>query len=513
MDFDLNEIPTEELPNIPIPPDYESEYRFIDLNECYQEEDMDDHEEEEEEDEEELHSSANNMVQPQNRSLGNKKKNLTSNLKRAIIENLMEACINGKLGKGEIANIANRFSVSTRSVSRLWHDLKTANANGVMLDISSKMVKRVGRKKIQIDLELIKSIPLRRRTSIRSLACSLNLSTSTIHGRIRDGNLKPRSSALRPDLTDDNKKERVEFCLKMITEGMNKWFYITKTAQIYYLHAEEDEPLRTCKSKRFITKIMFLTVVARPRFDHAKQEMFDGKIGIWPFVIREAAKRNIKNRAAGTMETKAMKFVTKEIIRNYMINELLLAIVEKWPFTTYKTVIVQQDNARPHVHENDEKFMQAVRSHGVDIRLLSQPPNSPDLNVLDLGFFRAITALQHKDAPTTVDEFIASVTRAFELFSTESSNNVFLTLQSRMKKITRIKGGIHYKIPHMNKSGLIRMNQPPVVLQCDSQVVNEARAYTCGAQQQSEIPIISSAIISGLVFFDFVLFFHPLLFF
>ncbi|KAI3928371.1 hypothetical protein MKW98_023972 [Papaver atlanticum] len=444
MDFDLNEIPIEELPNIPIPPDYESEYRFIDLNECYQEEDMDDHEEEKEEDEEELHSSANNMVQPQNRSLGNKKKNMTFNLKRAIIENLMQACINGKLGKGEITNIANRFSVSTRSVSRLWHDLKTANANGVMLDISSKM----------IDLELIKSIPLRRRTSMRSLACLLNLSTSTIHRRIRDGNLKPHSSTLRPDLTDDNKKERVEFCLKMITEGMNvfrnpsfidmydrihideKWFYITKTSQKYYLHAEEDEPLRTCKSKRFITKIMFLTVVDRLRFDHAKQEMFDGKIGIWPFVIREAAKRNSKN------------LFYKKIIQNCMINELLPAIVEKWPFTSYKTVIVQQDNARPHVHENDEKFMQAVRSYGVDIRLLFQPPNSPDLNVLDLGFFRAIAALQHKDAPTTVDEFIASVTRAFELFSTESSNNV--------------------------------MNQLPVVLQCDSQVVNEARAYISG---------------------------------
>lgn len=126
--------------------------------------------------------------------------------------------------------------------------------------------------------------------------------------------------------------------------------------------------------------------------------------------------------------------------------------------------------------------MEAVRSHGADIRLLSQPPNSPDLNVLDLGFFRAITALQHKDAPTTFDEFISSVTRAFELFSTESSNNVFLSLQSCMKEIIKIKGGIHYKIPHMNKSGLIRTKQLPIVLQCDPQVVNEARAFISGAQ-------------------------------
>ena len=40
-----------------------------------------------------------------------------------------------------------------------------------------------------------------------------------------------------------------------------KWFYMSKTSQKYYLHPEEKEPFRSCKSKRFIAKIMFLAVI------------------------------------------------------------------------------------------------------------------------------------------------------------------------------------------------------------------------------------------------------------
>lgn len=35
-----------------------------------------------------------------------------------------------------------------------------------------------------------------------------------------------------------------------------------------------------CKSKMFITKIMFLAAVARPRFDYTTNKEFNGKSGI-----------------------------------------------------------------------------------------------------------------------------------------------------------------------------------------------------------------------------------------
>ena len=59
-----------------------------------------------------------------------------------------------------------------------------------------------------------------------------------------------------------------------------KWFYMTKINTNYYFVPGETPPHRTCKSKRYITKFMFMCAVDRPIWDsHAKRE-YDGKIGI-----------------------------------------------------------------------------------------------------------------------------------------------------------------------------------------------------------------------------------------
>ena len=59
----------------------------------------------------------------------------------------------------------------------------------------------------------------------------------------------------------------------------------------YYLLSDEKEPYRTCKSKNFVGKVLFLAAIARPRFDQEENLKFSGKIGIYPFVTREPAKR------------------------------------------------------------------------------------------------------------------------------------------------------------------------------------------------------------------------------
>lgn len=58
---------------------------------------------------------------------------------------------------------------------------------------------------------------------------------------------------------------------------------------------------------------MFLAAVARPQFDEDNNTIFDGKIGIFPFVYKEPAQRSSKNRVAGTLETKACTSVTKDV--------------------------------------------------------------------------------------------------------------------------------------------------------------------------------------------------------
>lgn len=149
---------------------------------------------------------------------------------------------------------------------------------------------------------------------------------------------------------------------------------------------------------------MFLVALARPRFDAQRNEIFSGKIGVFPFVTLEPAKRSSINRAAGTMETKPITKVNRDVIKMFLIEKVLPAIKEKWPREEFHyPIFIQQDNAKPHISPDDEDFRRAATQDGFDIRLMCQPANSPDLNVLDLGFFAAIQSLQHKESPKNVE--------------------------------------------------------------------------------------------------------------
>src|SRR5438128_528556 len=131
---------------------------------------------------------------------------------------------------------------------------------------------------------------------------------------------------------------------------------------------------------------MFLAAVARPRYAVDGTMTFDGKIGIWSFTFEEVAKRDSPNRLAGTMVIKLVKSVTKDVSRDWLVNKVLPAIKEKWPsMERGRTVYIQQDNARTHIAADDPVFLAAATADDWDIRLVCQSPNSPDLNILDLG--------------------------------------------------------------------------------------------------------------------------------
>nr|XP_016514427.1 PREDICTED: uncharacterized protein LOC107831196 [Nicotiana tabacum] len=248
---------------------------------------------------------------------------------------------------------------------------------------------------------MVKKIPLCRRTNIRSLAYAMDMSTSTIFRRIKEGAIRPHTNAIKPHLTEENKKARLQFCLSMIESGTlnsnpifsdmfnyvhidEKWFFMSKKSEKFYLLPEEQEPnpYRSCKSKNFITKVMFMVAVVRPRLAKDGTELFSGKIGIFPFVFKEPAKKNSKNRVAGTLEIKPILSVTKDVTRTCLIEKVLPVIRSKWPLSQSNTpIFIQQNNARPHLSVNDLQFTEVARQDGFDIRLCFQPPNSPDLNV------------------------------------------------------------------------------------------------------------------------------------
>ena len=156
-----------------------------------------------------------------------------------------------------------------------------------------------------------------------------------------------------------------------------------------------------------------------------------------------------------------------------VIDKLIPAMKEKWPSQNLskEVIFIQQDNAKPHIEADDESWITACQQQNVQLTIDCQPPNSPDLNVLDLGFFRAIQSIQYQKSASSIDELIFAVETAFEELSSESLNDVFLTLQSVLIEILKYDGGNHFKIPHLGKSSLRRNDALPDCLDCPDDLI------------------------------------------
>ncbi|KAF0685537.1 hypothetical protein As57867_022523, partial [Aphanomyces stellatus] len=280
---------------------------------------------------------------------------------------------------------------------------------------------------------------------------------------------RAHSKSIRPMLTDANKDAASMVCQDMAMNSMldcvhldEKWFYITRETRKFYLIPGEKGPDQKCKSKRYITKVMFLSAVSRPRYVDETNLWWDGKISTWSFTHVVPAVRSSANRSTGTLETKSM-IVTKDVYRSFLVDRVLPAIVSKWPGPP--VVKFQHDNARAHVTSSDTALFLAYDSYaarGWQFSLVAQPPNSPDTNILDLGFFAAIQSLQHRKSAHTIDELVSNVARAFDEYPLERLDRTFLTLHACLIEVMRDSGDNTFKIPHQSKDKLARKGRLPL---------------------------------------------------
>ena len=258
--------------------------------------------------------------------------------------------------------------------------------------------------------EGIRNNPLCKQRTQRKLAASLGVSKMTVQRWIVDSTFRVHCNSLKPVLTEENKVARLIVVLEArdpqdpskFLDMMDhihvdeKWFFLSWQQERYLLLLEEKNPKRCIKSKSHIgvTKVMFLCAVACPCFNPSVNSWWDGKLGIWPIGGWEPAKRASKNRPRGTLVWKN-KPVTKEVYHELLISKLLPAIVEKWPRTDRisEKIWIQQDGAKSHINTDDEEFREAIQDQELNAGLYTQAANSPDVNLLDLGFFERFRVL------------------------------------------------------------------------------------------------------------------------
>ncbi|XP_042024289.1 uncharacterized protein LOC121771521 [Salvia splendens] len=223
---------------------------------------------------------------------------LSSQKKNHIVQFLQQLCQVGALPHGSFQEAAKRFKVHRRTMSRLWGIAKQHIEDGkhvVMMGKASGYTKKTG--KLNFAEDKFRQLSFLERSCYRKLACKMEVSKTTVGRWAKNNLIRPHTNAIKPALTEANKISRMRWCLthiqpaidegKLLYHAMHntvhideKWFYMIKASEKYYMLPDEDEPYMSCKSKRFITKVMFMCAVSRPQFGTDGQTIFDGKIGI-----------------------------------------------------------------------------------------------------------------------------------------------------------------------------------------------------------------------------------------
>ena len=209
---------------------------------------------------------------------------------------------------------------------------------------------------------------------------------------------------------------------------------------------------------------MFLCTVARPHFNPCSNSWWDGKLGIWPIGDWEPAKWKSKNRSKGTLVWKN-KVVTKEVYWDLLISKLIPSILEKWPRRDMlsRKIFIQQDGAKIHISWDDKLFNDELVDNGINATLYTHAVNSPDVNFLDLGFFRAIQSFNDA-APKNEKELIEAVSKAYNKYPCHKINQTWLTLQCCFNQIITHHGDNDYNIDHIVKEQLEQNGNLPDVM-------------------------------------------------
>ena len=416
---------------------------------------------------------------------------------------------------GALAAIRTHFApskaVSTRTIKRYWDDYHRQQNDGVLApNISNKRKGNCGRHTLlspelreayrvimQEYADLWMSLSLRM-LKVELLGVGHDLSNHAIFNHLKV--MVSRNINLRvvPTLTAAQREHRCRYILnkanrdhglwavehkyrdqKNVIHVDEKWFYTKKVSHKIRVMpgvAIPDRP--TCRHKNHIDKVLFLVAVARPQM-RPDGVWFDGKIGIWPCTTLYQARRNSVNRPAGTWEVKN-KSITAEYYRELVLGTptvpgVFAAIKARMPWMHAGTVVMQHDGAKPHTSIiNVQEFAVAGALDGWDIRVRTQPAQSPDMNVLDLCFFASLQRRceQIKRHSHTVGQLVEKVEEAWAAYDWQTLDRAWKHQFDVWNSILTVDGGNQYVNPHRAAHRVVENVESSVDLRIDLENYN-----------------------------------------
>ena len=146
---------------------------------------------------------------------------------------------------------------------------------------------------------------------------------------------------------------------------------------------------------------------------------------------------------------------------------------------------IQQDGATPHTALNSVKDLEAAGSDDTSvpiedrwtIKFVNQSPNSPDLNVCDLGLFWSFKSRLRKKIAWSKDyqEMVRVVLEVFDAYPAETLDGIWGCLYNNYRSVLESDGGNQYKIAHNNGRKRARETGSSVDLELSRDLYNKVR--------------------------------------
>lgn len=379
----------------------------------------------------------------------------------------------GRLAYGEMKKLMSQFQKSKQKVKRIIALIKSADRQGIALDLSDRRSLNQGQSKLTEEItaamkainkdNLKKKIRTTRRRMMAALKKKgFTLSLGTVHNYILMLSGKLARWHVKVLVNEAQRLKRVEFVKAQQVPGTElyrsvendvhvdeKWFYLVMKDGRLLVFPEDQLPATYAQHKNNIVKVMFLVAVCKPQLRPNSTRM-TGLIACEAFTEVISAQRSSKHRDRDTLEEKPIN-VDALTYRKFMKKRVIPAIRKGLFWKKGQLIRVRHDGARAHnCGGNAQWFSQWGQKYGWNIQFETQPPQSPDLNVLDIGLFNGMQAKseEYRMDSSSVSDLVARVTKTFSVYPWRKLDSCWAVLHEHYRSIRMCEGGNKYCDPH-----------------------------------------------------------------
>jgi hypothetical protein len=426
------------------------------------------------------------LATPERRPESARKQHLTTVERIGLATDWLQAT-----ARGSKAKVLRAWKVTRVSAIRTYKLYKGQRDGGGVINMSR--APRSGRPSAVAEMwpKVMEALPSFQRSTFGRWARAANVPVTTLRRWASKMEVRRHSRFIKPKLTPAHKAARLAFVRAQVINPHSrrpcyhdhydvvhideKWFHIMPQKQTILLGPNEDPPPPPkAQHKSHVPKTMVVALSTRPQPDRG----FDGKIGIFDCTELVEAQRTSKNHVAGELKEVDVP-VTAKWYRKLIENEALPAVFEVMPWAGLggRKLVIQHDGATPHTGDGNTAYwpkMIAERFPGRNIEFVVQPAQSPDLNVLDLGFFSSLQRRVDEVDPASIAALRTDIEEAYWAYDKETMERVWQALFNVYNCILQEGGGNEYLLPHTG----VRKRQVAGTLEREIPVDRKAFAAT-----------------------------------